>query len=256
MLATCQHCSTSREIAALEIRERRGFLTCAVCGRCVTRIDVSNFSGWIDEQVRIKRSLQERGWLGSRKQAVRQSDSDIDRDGLAAELAACLLLAPAWVGKWQSLAEAGVSNRGRDLLPRWTRLDKPVEVKQTRYRDDRRGFLLVRPPRWTPGEMRADYLDDAYYVLLHSTGDDGSPSVYDLTLSGWTDRDGLLRDGVRNPVPVGNGQRECWGIHWSKLRPLDELAQRVRPASRRERVWSWLQYAFKRPKGQRQTDHV
>jgi hypothetical protein len=234
MRATCPNCSKTCDIATAELPTRRSFLTCDGCGRCVTRLDVSDFSGWVDEQVRIKRSLQERGWLGSRKQAVKQSDADIDRDGLAAELAACLLLAPAWVTKWQQLAEAGVSNRGRDLLPRWTELDKPVEVKHTRYRDDRRGFLLVRPPRWTPGEMRPEYLDDAYYVLLHSGGGNGSTSVYDLTLSGWTDRDGLLRDGVRNPVPIGNGQRECWGIHWSKLRPLDELAQRRRPAS----VWS------------------
>ncbi|MBI5757446.1 MAG: hypothetical protein HZA46_02875 [Planctomycetales bacterium] len=232
MFVTCSHCPQQDDVSPTKLSALRRFRACDGCGRCLTRIDVSDFSGWIDEQVRIKRSLQERGWLGSRKQSVKQSDADIDRDGLAAELAACLLLAPAWVTKWQRLAEAGVSNRGRDLLPRWTGLDKPVEVKQTRYRDDRRGFLLVRPPRWTPGEMKPEYLDDAYYVLLHSGSGNGSTSVYDLTLSGWTDRDGLLHDGVRNPVPVGNGQRECWGIHWSKLRPLDELAQR--PAS----VWS------------------
>jgi hypothetical protein len=108
-------------------------------------------------------------------------------------------------------------------------LDKPVEVKQTRYHDQRRGYLLVRPPRRTPGAMLPQYVDDAYYVLLHG-------QHCRFTLCGWTDRERLIRDGKLNPVPVRPGQRECWGIHWTNLRPLDELVAHCRALSLYDRL--------------------
>jgi hypothetical protein len=221
------HCDLADAVTLGDSSGARGFLTCPCCGRYVCEVDVSGCRDWIDRQVQYKRHLLRTGRLGTRKQSRRQSDEDIDLDGLAAELAACAILCPGHFESWRKAAERGKGNRGRDLVGRWTGLDKPVEVKQTRYHDEHRGFLLVRPPRCTPGDMRPEYIDAAYYVLLH-----GSP--YRYTLSGWIDREGLVHDGQLNPVPVGRRQRQCWGIHWTKLRPLEDLAARCRsgpPAS-------------------------
>jgi hypothetical protein len=107
-------------------------------------------------------------------------------------------------------------NRGNDLPCEWTLLPKPVEVKQTRYCDERRGCLIVRPPRNTPGSMRPEYVDDCIYVLMH-----GQQGLF--TLLGWTDRSHLLSAGQLNPIPVRPGQRECWGMHWRRLRPAGSL---------------------------------
>ena len=107
-------------------------------------------------------------------------------------------------------------NRGRDLPAEWTLLAKPVEVKQTRYCDDRCGYLIVRPPRGTPGAMRSEYIDDCLYVLMY-----GQQGFY--TMLGWADRQLLLAAGKLNPVPVRPGQRECWGIHWSRLNAVESL---------------------------------
>ncbi len=195
-------------------------LRCQMCQALVTTVDVRPSNSWIETQVARKRELTRQGRLGTRKQSVHQSDEAIDLDGLAAELAACAILCPRAITQWCRAAERQTNNRGRDLPRRWTGLDWPVEVKQTRYQDQQRGFLLVRPPRHTPGRMRPEYIDLAYYVLLV-----GQP--YRYTLVGWTDRQGLLRDGQLNPVPVRAGQRECWGLHWSQLRPVEELVGRI-----------------------------
>ena len=196
-------------------------LRCESCGALITTVDVADCAEWIESQVARKRKLLESGQLGTRKQARRQTDSAIDRDGLSAEFAACALLCPTAFVIWKRKAEGSTGNRGRDLWRTWTGLDRPVEVKHTRYRDEERGFLLVRPPRRTPGRMRAEYVDDAYYVLLT-----GEPFRH--TIAGWIDRAGFLERGELNPVPVGSGQRESFGIHWSKLRPLEELAGKIR----------------------------
>ncbi len=234
MKVTVFHCRSER-VDLAELRGRHGFLTCPTCGEIVCKLDVSDTAQWIDAQVRRKRDLQQSGRLGTRKQSLWQTDESIDSDGLAAELAACAVLCPGSFDRWQHAAERARSNRGCDLPRRWTGLNKSVEVKQTRYCDEQRGYLLVRPPRRTPGEMRAEYIDDAYYVLVV-----GRP--YRFTIKGWMDRSGLILDGMRNPVPIRDGQRECWGIHWSKLRPLAELAerQRVKRPSIAVRMWQTL----------------
>ncbi len=220
------HCGVEYVIRVADLKKKRGFLNCPQCNQCVTELDVTDCRQWVEQQVAYKRRLSQQGKLGTRKQSSRQSDEEIDRDGLAAELVACLLLCPGRFEAWRRSAERGGGNRGRDLSRHWTGLGKPVEVKQTRYHDERRGYLLVRPPRWTPGDMRPEYVDDAYYVLLH-----GAP--YRYLVSGWTDRDGLLREGQLNPLPIAAGQRQCWGIHWTKLRPLEELAEHCRANVRR-----------------------
>jgi hypothetical protein len=131
-------------------------------------------------------------------------------------------LCPRFIRAWLQSVNAGISNRGRDFPATWTGLDKPLEVKHTRYQSPAKGFLIVRPPRWTPGPMRADYMDDSYYVLLV-----GKPFSY--RLMGWIDRAGFLEHYEVNPVGMRPGQRECWGVHWSKLRPLARLAEEIKP---------------------------
>lgn len=213
MWVRCNYCGSEGDVSLPEPGKRHGLLACPSCGRPITEINVAVFAPWIQEQVARKNHLHVIGKLGSRKQAIGQSDMDIDRDGMAAELAACLLICPGYFEVWK--ASQG-PNRGRDLPREWTGLSKPCEVKQTRYKDFSRGYLLVRPPRWTPGAMRPEYIDDSIYVLLC-----GQPYHYEAV--GWIDRDGLLACGLLNPVPVRQGQRQCWGVHWSRLYAMESL---------------------------------
>ncbi len=220
MHVSFEHCGRSERFQVGDGQIRSGPLRCTQCDALISAIDVAGAEGWIEAQVARKRELTQSGRLATRKQSTRRSDEAIDRDGLSAEFAACALLCPGSLGAWRKATEAARGNRGRDLLRHWTGLNKPVEVKHTRYQDAQHGFLLVRPPRQTPGRMREAYIDDAYYVLLV-----GAP--YQHQLAGWTDREGLIRDGELNPVPIQQRQRESWGLHWSKLRPIDELVARM-----------------------------
>jgi hypothetical protein len=218
MQISYEHCGETQTSDLTRLSS--GPLRCEHCDELIMAVDVSATAEWIESQVDRKRHLLETGQLGTRKQSTQQTDSDIDRDGLSAELAACAILCPNAFVSWTRAAERSKGNRGRDLLRTWTGLNRPVEVKHTRYQDDHRGFLVIRPPRNTPGRMRAEYIDDAYYVLMT-----GEPFRHKLV--GWIDRAGLLAEGQLNPVPVGHSQRESWGIHWSKLRPIDELARKI-----------------------------
>jgi hypothetical protein len=170
-------------------------------------VAVDHWRPQIEQRVATMAYKQKAGIIGSRKQSYGQSDTDIDRDGFEAELAACLLICPGYREEW---FKNDAPNRGCDLPTKWTLLSKPVEVKQTRYCDDRRGYLIVRPPRGTPGAMKSDYIDDCFYVLMY-----GQNGLY--TLLGWADRQLILTAGKLNPVPVRPGQRECWGIHWKRM---------------------------------------
>lgn len=214
------HCDATHAISLPTPRPQLGLLTCPACRSPILEVDVRDARSWIDQQVERKRQLAQRGHLGTRKQSRRQSDERIDRDGLSAELAAAVILCPGSLAAWQRAAAAQKNNRGRDLLRSWTGLAKPVEVKQTRYQDAERGYLLVRPPRWTPGKLHREHIDDAIYVLMI-----GEP--HQFRLAGWCDREHLLGAGKLNPVPVGPGQRESWGLHWSKLLPIQSLVPQI-----------------------------
>lgn len=233
MHVSFEHCGQTEQLQLGEGHAGSGPLRCKQCNAFITAIDVAGSQSWIESQVARKRELSQAGRLATRKQSMRRSDEDIDRDGLSAELAACALLCPGSLAAWRKATEAARGNRGRDLLRHWTGLHKPVEVKHTRYQDAQHGFLLVRPPRQTPGRMREEYIDDAYYVLLV-----GAPYLH--VLAGWTDREGLIRDGELNPVPIQQGQRESWGLHWSKLRPIDELVPGMRTGGVFAALWRWI----------------
>lgn len=212
--AACQECEAEGDLALPSVGAV-GPLVCPNCRSLVSIISVTPWRAHTEQRVCSLAERQYSGHIGTRKQSVSASDAMLDRDGLEAELAACLLLCPGQRHWW--LAFSG-PNRGNDLPPEWTLLPRPLEVKQTRYCDQRRGCLIVRPPRNTPGPMRAEYVDDCIYVLMH-----GEHGLY--TLLGWTDRAHLLQRGTLNPIPVRPGQRECWGMHWSQLRPSRSLLE-------------------------------
>lgn len=240
------HCGELQRVALVTRHRLSGRLVCPQCGAIVTKLDVTGCSHWIEQQVERKRRMVQAGRLGTRKQALRRTDEEIDREGLAAELALCVMLCPGSFQKWKRATEQGGNNRGNDLRMTWTGFDKPVEVKQTKYHDERRGFLLVRPPRFTPGAFRVEDIDDAYYLLLH-----GEPRA--LEVCGWIDRERLVKEGQRNPVPVASGQRECWGIHWSRLSPLQDLVVRCEASVSSskmdplpQRIWAYLRSLLQR----------
>lgn len=210
--AACGTCQAEGHVEMPPIGSA-GPLICLNCGRLLNMIGVEPWRSRIEQRVAEMARRQRVGVIGTRKQSFGQSDTDVDRDGREAELAACLLLCPGYRETW---FHADGPNRGGDLPAQWTGLSKPVEVKQTRYRDPRRGYLLVRPPRYTPGPMRPEYIDDCLYVLMH-----GQQGLY--AMLGWADRPMLLSAGELNPVPVRPGQRECWGIHWSRLHDVESL---------------------------------
>lgn len=212
----CDNCQAEGHVE-LPPQGSRGPLLCPNCGRLVTMIGVEHWRPRIENRVLEMAHRQRAGTIGTRKQSWGQSDTDVDRDGREAELAACLLLCP---GRRETWFQADGANRGCDLPAEWTLLTKPIEVKQTRYCDERRGYLIVRPPRHTPGPMRTEYIDDCLYVLMH-----GQQGLY--TLLGWADRPLLLAAGELNPVPVRPGQRECWGIHWRRLYSVESLTFRL-----------------------------
>lgn len=220
MFMKCADCNASGDMDLPDANEVSGFLSCGLCGGLVGTIDVSEFSDRIERIVQRKLEMKRTGRIGTRKQSMNQSDAEISREGLAAELAACLLIAPARRELYLRDLEVGGGNRGRDFPCELTGLDKPVEVKQTRYRTATAGYLLVRPPRMTPGRMLTTYIDNSYYVLLHGHG-------FNFTAMGWADRSRVVSDGKLNPVPCGTNQRECWGIHWSKMLQLSSLAERL-----------------------------
>lgn len=219
MYIECAACGGSGDSDLPEANGTYGFLSCSGCGAILTTINVADWSERVERVVQNKLAMQRSGRIGTRKQSTRQSDADISRDGIAAELAACLLIAPSRREAYWRAAEIGGGNRGRDLTPQMTGLDKPIEVKQTRYRTAQAGYLIVRPPRMTPGRMLTAYIEDSYYLLLH-----GQPFRYEVL--GWADRERVVSHGKLNPIPQSTGQRECWGIHWSQLLPLESLAQR------------------------------
>ncbi len=218
MRVACGSCGRAGYIGPGRPIQRPGPVWCFYCARPLTHVDVSPWHEWLFQQVERKRALQASGQLYTRKQSVYDSDCAIDFEGLAGELAACLLLSPGYLTEWQRAVEGGGNNRGRDLLPTWTAGTKTVEVKFTRYRDESRGYLLVRPPSRAGIRMLADFVDDCLYVLVQPDGPLHS-------LSGWVDRARFLTRKVPNPVGAYPGQTECWGVHWSRLEPLDRLPE-------------------------------
>ncbi len=218
MRVSCRSCGRVGYVDPGRWAGRPGSVWCFHCARPVTHVDVSAWGEWLGRQVDRKRALQTSGQLRTRKQSTQQSDREIDADGLAGKLAACLLLCPGFLQEWQQTVESGGNNRGRDLLAAWTAGKLAVEVKYTPYRSENNGYLLVRPPSGCGYQMYADFVEDCLYVLIQPDGPFHC-------LSGWVDRTQFLARMTPNPVGWLPGQTECWGVHWKRLEPPDRFPE-------------------------------
>jgi hypothetical protein len=209
--AKCRDCGASGDLT-VELPRPPGPLACPACGGLPSWVGVHSLMPWVEDKARYFELRMRRGEIGTRKQDYKSSEFDTSVIGLAAELAGCFVMCPNRIPQYMA-SKIDAGNRGIDLPPEWTGLDRPLEVKQTRYRTSTKGFMIVRPPRNTPGPVLREHVDDCYYLLLTGT----APTY---RVDGWTDRAGFLRDCLLNPIPKSGSQRDCLGVHWSKLRPL------------------------------------
>lgn len=212
-LVECQHCHHLAEVASERFYGISGPLRCFGCCCPITRVKVQSCRVWAAQQVERKRQMQKTGALHSRKQSQRHSDEEIDWNGLIGELATCVLLCPGRLRDWQTATESGGGNRGRDLLGAWVGLPKTIEVKSTEYHDC---HLIVRPPSGYEPRMKREYIDDCYYVLV-------TPEQEYQVIRGWTDQVGFLSDYEENPRRRSDDGCDYWGVHHSRLKPLDDM---------------------------------
>ena len=212
MVVGCVTCDWEGDIPrrAKPVRAR---YKCHRCRQPITRVSVFSWADWIEERADTLERQRQKGELGTRLQTRRDCDRNISADGIGAELAACMILAPWKLTDWMHAATAAGSNRGCDLPAEWFADGRPIEVK---YTSALCGHLLVRPPRNTPGPMLKRYIDDSIYLLLT-----GTPYTY--TAVGWAGRTDFLKCGRLNPIPIRGRQRECWGIHASDLNDMKML---------------------------------
>ena len=101
MHVSLEHCGQTEQLQLTKGRSRNGPLRCQHCDLFISSVDVAGAHSWIESQVARKRELVQSGRLATRKQSTRQSDEEIDRDGLSAELPACALLCPGSLGAWR-----------------------------------------------------------------------------------------------------------------------------------------------------------
>jgi hypothetical protein len=64
--------------------------------------------------------------------------------------------------------------------------------------------------------MRREYVDDCYYVLV-------TPERDYQVIRGWIDKPGFLSAYEENPRRRGDEGCDYWGVHYSRLKPLDEM---------------------------------
>jgi hypothetical protein len=182
-------------------------LLCPRCGDLPAKIGVWNLSEIIAGQVRLMGSLHAAGVVGTVKQAENMSEEDVSYQGRAAELAGCCLWCPAAFGEY---LRSGKPNRGADLLPEWTGLARPIEIKQTRHRGLTEGGLLLRPKT---GKRHFDILEekvrdyeveDSFYVVLSNPEEDAKTEeekfkkLHTFYVDGWADQHRLINEGVLN----------------------------------------------------------
>lgn len=211
MLVSCLSCNWSANVLVSPVRYR-----CGQCQRLITSIDVSCCEKWFIARADARETDRQEGRLPSRKQTTKMSDYDISITGLAA----CLILAPCRVAEWREIVEspqAKKSNRGEDFPATWFGDGRPVEVKNTEYKD---GHLIVRPPSGEGEKMCESFIDDSIYVLVT-----GKPYTY--TARGWAGKNEFCDVRLRKIFPPRNGQLEGWGIRVDKLYSMDSLFPRL-----------------------------
>ncbi len=184
-----------------------GYLKCDDCGELVSDVDVSALSPWIDKVVAQRQKLLRDG-----------SHPNIDpqrasKDGLGAELAACVSLCPGFLNEWRQKTEAMVgSDTGEDLLGRWIGFHKNFEIKQTK---NPRGLLFIRSGIMNKSVDVATDVRDSVYVLF--TGEANR-----FTGRCWADRELFVANGVHNPTPLPPG-RPSFGNNCGAFHPFSSI---------------------------------
>jgi hypothetical protein len=188
-----------------------GYLWCPACLQIISEVDVSPWQAWIEFAVEKRRKLPTR--------AHHTVDEEkCSRDGIGAEMAACLCLCPGHLFDWMARSDSlTCSNEGQDLLAEWVGCSKPFEIKYTPGCSKTTGILYIR--------RRSRFLDlipqrdvcDSIYVLFH-----GSEWKYQANC--WADRSLFLEKGVMDPPPLPPGKPTFGGLH-SRFHPFSTIAQ-------------------------------
>src|SRR5262245_20650496 len=108
MTVSCGSCKWSEDIPTTTTAIR-ALYRCPHCKRPVTIVDISAWSDWIRQRVDDLETQRQKGQIGTRKQSPKDSDAKISADGMGAELAACLILAPWRIEEWQKRASESCS---------------------------------------------------------------------------------------------------------------------------------------------------
>jgi len=160
--------------------------------------------------------------LRSRKQSQRP-ERETNVEGIRAELAGAKALCldkDAFESYKKASMEKHGSDRGRDIENSLTGLEKPIEIKLSAWKTEKTGFLFLRPPnRCGLVFDRLKHIDDSYFVLMYSDRSD----LVNFEVLGWINAEKLRKIGRYNPIRRRPGQYETFGVHWSKLSPIEEL---------------------------------
>jgi hypothetical protein len=207
----CSICGTEIEINSSRFGSAQ--VWCSNCRCLFSDVNPSSFRDMVEQEVERKGRLLASGELKTRIQSNQQNDAVIDEDGMYAEIAATVVLCPNRLSDLLEGWKVGKNNRGKDLPMDWTGLNKPVEVKFTRWHSTTSGYLLLRPPSKTGNLMSDSFVDDAFYVLVTKLGQM-------FRLLGWVNRECFLSRKIVDPVGRTHRQLQCWGVHWSNLEAM------------------------------------
>src|SRR5579863_3969477 len=105
MFVSCNKCGWSGDVP-LRSGGVRARYKCYGCRRPVTTLSVFTWSEWLEQHADRLELRRREGRLGSRRQSSVEADRDISVAGVAAEFAACLILAPWKLEAWIELAES------------------------------------------------------------------------------------------------------------------------------------------------------
>lgn len=180
-------------------------------------VDVSDMKAFIGQEVARRSDLQRSGQLGSRRQATDRTEEEISTDGIVAEAIFIRMMCPDYRPTWEADLRSDTPNRGRDIAATALGLQKPIEIKQSSCPiSGNQPNLIIRPPRYTPGCMCDEYIDDSIYVLIWSEG-------YTGKILGCANRFMVLRHKRVWPARPERKQRECYAVSHSKLLPISQI---------------------------------
>src|SRR4051812_27085712 len=99
MIVRCVHCSLEKDIPR-RATNVRVLYKCHRCRKPITSVSVFSWRDWIEKYADQMEQERVAGQIGTRKQSLNVCERDISAVGIAAELAACVILAPWKVSEW------------------------------------------------------------------------------------------------------------------------------------------------------------